>query len=259
MKKLILLLLIYFISYTITQAQCTASVSYSDVSCYDYCDGVAMATGLNGTPPYVFYWSNSMTGTTISNLCPGTYYVTMTDGAGCIDYDTVTITQPPPLQINQTITNPSCSSCTDGFASLAVTGGSGNYSYVWCTGANTPFTNIGVGCCGFAVTDNSSGCVQMDSVCTSFTVGENELNYNENIQLFPNPANDYVIYKTWLNEGETVTIVIYDVMGKPIISKQITGTTEEQFDLSKIYSGIYFYKITLNQKQVQAGKLIINK
>jgi len=43
------------------------------------------------------------------------------------------------------------------------------------------------------------------------------------------------------------------------MKKQITGTTEEQFDLSKISSGIYFYKITLNQKQVQTGKLIISK
>lgn len=89
------------------------------------------------------------------------------------------------------------------------------------------------------------------------TINDEDGNYKG--VLYPNPANDYVIYKTWLNEGETVTIVIYDVMGKPIISKQITGTTEEQFDLSKISSGIYFYKITLNQKQVQAGKLIINK
>ncbi|MFN7013985.1 MAG: T9SS type A sorting domain-containing protein, partial [Bacteroidia bacterium] len=88
-------------------------------------------------------------------------------------------------------------------------------------------------------------------------INDEERNYKG--VLYPNPANDYVIYKTWLNEGETVTIVFYDVMGKPIISKQITGTTEEQFDLSKISSGIYFYKITLNQKQVQAGKLIINK
>jgi hypothetical protein len=89
------------------------------------------------------------------------------------------------------------------------------------------------------------------------TINDEEGNYKG--VLYPNPANDYVIYKTWLNEGETVTIVIYDVMGKPVILKQITGTTEEQFDLSNFSSGIYFYKITLNQKQVQAGKLIINK
>ena len=93
---------------------------------------------------------------------------------------------------------------------------------------------------------------------------ENEISINDedgNYKgvLYPNPASDYVIYKTWLNEGETLTIVFYDVMGKPIILKQISDTVEEQFDLSKISSGIYFYKITLNQKQVQAGKLIISK
>lgn len=89
------------------------------------------------------------------------------------------------------------------------------------------------------------------------TINDEEGNYKG--VLYPNPANDYVIYKTWLNEGETLSIVFYDVMGKPIISKQITGTTEEQFDLSKFSSGIYFYKITFNQKQVQTGKLIISK
>ncbi|MFN7013982.1 MAG: hypothetical protein ACK4ON_06910, partial [Bacteroidia bacterium] len=133
MKKHILFLVILILKYVSTQAQCTAIASFSDATCYSYCDGTAFASGTNGTPPYVFYWSNSMTGATITNLCPGTYYVTMTDGDGCIDYDTVTINQPPPLQINQTVTNPSCSTCTDGFALLAVTGGSGNYSYAWCT------------------------------------------------------------------------------------------------------------------------------
>jgi hypothetical protein len=245
MKKHLLFLVILILKNVATQAQCTAIASFSDATCYGYCDGAAFASGTNGTPPYVFYWSNSMTGATISNLCPGTYYVTMTDGAGCIDYDTVTITQPPPLQINETVTNPSCSTCTDGFASLAVTGGSGNYSYVWCTGANTPFTNIGVGCCGFAVTDNSSGCVQMDSVCASFTVGEKELNYNESIQLFPNPANNEINI-IFLNSEVSGNITLCSTYGKILITEKISST-KNTIDISSLPIGLYIFTISVNE------------
>lgn len=246
MKKHLLFLVILILKNITTQAQCTVIASFSDATCYGYCDGVAVASGTNGTPPYVFYWSNSMTGATINNLCPGTYYVTMTDGAGCIDYDTVTISQPPPLQINQTVTNPSCSTCTDGFASLAVTGGSGNYSYVWCTAATTSFTNIGVGCCGFAVTDNSSGCVQMDSVCASFTVGEKELNYNENIQIFPNPTSNEI--NIAFPDTEVLgNITLFSTYGQILITEKISNT-KNTIDISFLPKGFYFLQISVNEK-----------
>lgn len=247
MKKHLLFLVILILKNVATQAQCTAIASFSDATCYGYCDGAAFASGTNGTPPYVFYWSNSMTGATISNLCPGTYYVTMTDGAGCIDYDTVTITQPPPLQINETVTNPSCSTCTDGFASLAVTGGSGNYSYVWCTGANTPFTNIGVGCCGFAVTDNSSGCVQMDSVCASFTVGENELIDNQNFQIYPNPSNNEI--NIIIPDTEKLTsniITLLSPLGQILITEKINNQ-KSIIDISSLPKGLYIITISINE------------
>ena len=256
MRKYLLFLVILILKIITTQAQCTAIASFSDATCFGSCDGVATATGTNGTPPYIFYWSNSMTGATISNLCPGTYYVTMTDGAGCIDYDTVTISQPPPLQINQTITNPSCSTCTDGFVSLTVTGGSGNYSYVWCTGATTSFTNIGVGCCGFAVTDNSTGCVQMDSACASFTVGENELIKYENFQIYPNPTTDELNIKFTQAYNSSLSIIIFSNIGEIVFEKTLTEN-EKNIDISSLPNGLYFVK--LNSKEYIITKKIIKQ
>ena len=65
--------------------------------CNAYCDGIATITATGGTPPYAYVWSptggNSATATA---LCAGTYIATITDSAGCINKDTVVITQPAP-------------------------------------------------------------------------------------------------------------------------------------------------------------------
>jgi hypothetical protein len=46
-------------------------------------NGSITATPSNGTPPYSYLWNNSETTQTISNLSPGTYSVTITDGNLC--------------------------------------------------------------------------------------------------------------------------------------------------------------------------------
>lgn len=256
MKKLLLLLFVFCLSDAM-YAQCTAIVTYSNVSCYGYCDGVAVATGTNGTPPYVFHWSNNAIGVTIPNLCAGTYYVTMIDGAGCIDYDTVTITQPQPLIINQSITNPSCPTCSDGFASLSVTGGSGNYSYVWCTAATTPFTNIGVGCCDFSVTDNLTGCTQIDSACASYTVGVFELNNSSvDFSIFPNPTTKELNIAITPDSNSSFLISIINAVGEIVFQKTL-NTNEKKLDISTLPNGLYFLK--LDSKENTITKKIIKQ
>lgn len=52
-------------------------------TCSTLCNGTAVADVTGGLPPYQFSWSNgSLTGS-ISNLCEGTYTVTVTDANGC--------------------------------------------------------------------------------------------------------------------------------------------------------------------------------
>jgi len=82
--------------------------------------------------PYQYKWSTNQTTSSISNLTPGTYVVTVTDGAGCkfVGKDTV---KNVPITISMQVNDVSCKGGDNGFATANSNGGNGNYTYVWNT------------------------------------------------------------------------------------------------------------------------------
>jgi len=60
-------------------------------SCDNACDGILNAEVTGGTEPYEIMWSNNGEGTTVGDVCPGTYTATITDARGCVITETVTI------------------------------------------------------------------------------------------------------------------------------------------------------------------------
>ncbi|NTW33690.1 MAG: PKD domain-containing protein, partial [Bacteroidetes bacterium] len=52
-------------------------------SCKDICDGNIIVNANGGTPSYTYTWSNNQSGITATNLCDGTYYVTVYDSHNC--------------------------------------------------------------------------------------------------------------------------------------------------------------------------------
>ena len=86
------------------------STSYGGfgVSCADSADGGLLATGPGGIPPLAFQWNTGATSAALSNLPPGTYFVTATDGVGCTSQATVTLTAPPPLAVKASGQAPNC-------------------------------------------------------------------------------------------------------------------------------------------------------
>ena len=80
----------------------------TDISCFGYCDGDAFAMASGGTPPYSYMWWNNFANTpNIIGLCSGIYNVWVEDANSCnqisISDDTVSISEPPPLVLNNTI------------------------------------------------------------------------------------------------------------------------------------------------------------
>jgi gliding motility-associated-like protein len=70
---------------TVTNNGSTISVQATSTNeiCQNACDGTATAAISGGTTPYTILWSTSASTASISNLCPGTYTVTVTDNGGC--------------------------------------------------------------------------------------------------------------------------------------------------------------------------------
>lgn len=110
-----------------------------NISCGGLCDGVATVLTQGGTAPYSFLWDdpNGQTTASATNLCAGTYTVTVTDANGCTTTASVTITEPPVLVATVTTINASCGGVCDGEATVNISGGTAPYTVIW--------SNFGVG------------------------------------------------------------------------------------------------------------------
>jgi len=137
----------------------------SNVSCNALSDGGATVAATGGTTPYVFIWSNSTAGTSITGVMAGTYSVTITDANGCTDSTTVTITEPSVLDITTVVdSNVSCNNLSDGGATASSTGGTTPYSYLWSnTTTGTSLTGATAGTYSVTVTD-ANGCTDSTTV-----------------------------------------------------------------------------------------------
>ncbi|UTW67766.1 BspA family leucine-rich repeat surface protein [bacterium SCSIO 12643] len=135
------------------------------VSCNGLSDGGATITGINGTAPYTFAWSNGATSASITSLSAGTYTVTVTDGLGDTSSTSISITEPTVLNANPIITsNISTSGASDGVASATPQGGTAPFTYLWSNGATTAsISSLSAGTYTVTVTD-ANGCVNSGSV-----------------------------------------------------------------------------------------------
>ncbi len=117
----------------------TTTVTHTNVTCHDACDGSASVVAAGGAGGYTYLWSpGGSTATSISAICgTTTYTVQVQDTKFCIALDTTTIFNPPVLMLNQTVTNESCGGTCDGSISLSPSGGKLPYSYLWASGQTT--------------------------------------------------------------------------------------------------------------------------
>ncbi|MCD6201473.1 MAG: gliding motility-associated C-terminal domain-containing protein, partial [Bacteroidales bacterium] len=88
--------------------------------------------------PYVFNWihNNNVISVEedISGLSPGKYYLKVIDDNGCEALtDTLTITEPPPVNVTPQISGVKCYGESNGVILLTVTGGTSPYSFTWTT------------------------------------------------------------------------------------------------------------------------------
>jgi gliding motility-associated-like protein len=142
-------------TYTITGTvgDCTASadvtiaVSSIDItldatnsSCFGNGTGSISVIPIGALLPLTYAWTGpdgfTSTDSTLTGLEPGEYCVTVTDAAGCIAEDCVTIILTQPLFATATLTNYTCApiSCygsCDGGVNLTVNGGQGPFTFAW--------------------------------------------------------------------------------------------------------------------------------
>ena len=70
----------------------TISPVISNETCINQCDGSIQTTVTNGLAPYTYSWSNGATTSSLVNVCPGNYTVTVTGANGCSVIETFAVT-----------------------------------------------------------------------------------------------------------------------------------------------------------------------
>lgn len=144
----------------------TSTVVNTNILCNAQCNGSATLTASGGTLPYSFSYNSSpvINNAVANTLCSGSYVGTVTDANGCISQRSFTVTQPLPIAITTTVSNPLCNAACNGSVSTQVTGGTPGYTYAWITAGGNAQNPTGL-CAGsytLTVTDNNA--------CTSQTV-----------------------------------------------------------------------------------------
>jgi hypothetical protein len=133
-----------------------------DVLCNGDANGAILLAVSGGQAPYTYSWSSLETTRDITGKVAGLYSVTITDANGCtLELNDIEVEEPDELLLDgmNTITEMvSCFGGNDGEISLAVSGGTLPYSYLWSNGATTAaIMNIIAGSYSVTVTD-ANGC-----------------------------------------------------------------------------------------------------
>lgn len=144
----------------------TATLNLTNPTCFESCNGSAVANVTGGTLNYTYHW-NGVAGAsnTNSNLCDGNYTLEITDANNCSFDTTYVITDPAEFVIDSVgHTNVSCNTFCDGTATIYAPGA---VSYSFDNGATFgPSNTLGALCAQayFINATNAAGCLAVSSI-----------------------------------------------------------------------------------------------
>lgn len=136
------------------------SSNVNHVTCNGDTSGLIKLVVTGGAEGYTYQWSNGESTAGIGNITAGDYTVTVTDANGCFETETITITEPSPINIAISQNNVDCNGASTGSIDVTVTGGVGGYVYNWSNGATTPdISDLAAGTYTLEVTDGNA-CIE---------------------------------------------------------------------------------------------------
>ncbi len=146
-----------------------------DNLCNGDANGVATVTPGGGTGPFTYAWNPNVSSSgTATGLTAGTYVVDVSDNFGCTASHTFTITEPPLVPINASVSG-TTPICTGGSSLLVVNvnGGAPPYAYTWlapAAGTNDSLTVSPATTTTFSVVVSDACSTPQDTATFTLTV-----------------------------------------------------------------------------------------
>lgn len=92
----------------------------------------------------------------------------------------------------------------------------------------------------------------------SVVIGLEETNSIDlDLSVYPNPATDFLILKVDYYDNEKLSYQLYDINGKLLENKELTGS-ETQIQTSTLVPSTYFLKVVQENKLIKTFKVIKN-
>ena len=241
-----------------------AGITSTNVSCFNACNGVAVATTTNAVGVVSYYWTggtNPIPTQTAAGLCVGNYTVLATDQNSCTANAVVSITQPTQVTANITSSGSvTCNGGNNGFAVVAPGGGTPSYSFTWTgplgiAGNGTNANNLTAGVYTVTVSDQNT-CTATANVtilepaplvtvptftnpkCFGSTDGVGNIAYSggaggTTFQWLPNlqsgtPVNNLASGAQTVivtNNGSCVSSITFTLTDPPVLTAVTTGTS----------------------------------
>ncbi|WP_258540614.1 T9SS type B sorting domain-containing protein [Parvicella tangerina] len=154
----------------------------TDLICNSVCSGAIQTTITSSNPPNDIQWVGitdptfSSTSGDLFNLCAGDYSLTVTDANLCSAVETVTISEPSPLELsNSVVTDVNCFGADNGVIDITAVGGtvSGGYTYTWTsdisfTSSSEDISSLAPG--NYCVNiEDDNGCTMAADSCFTIT------------------------------------------------------------------------------------------
>jgi hypothetical protein len=210
-----------------------------------------------GSSNVSYIWTGGATTSTLNVTASGTYNVTVSNSWGCTATasSAVTILAAPNVNLGADI--------TVALNQTVVIGVTPGYtSYLWSTGATTNTitvtgSDLGVGQhVIWASASMTNGCSATDTLIVNVTWASeiNELSFDGNFAVYPNPASDKVFV---ISENGTAAdeILVVNILGE-ILSTELRTIS---IDVSSLPSGIYSLLIKSGNSMPVKKTIVIKK
>ena len=95
-------------------------------------------------------------------------------------------------------------------------------------------------------------------VLSSGTDNVNDVMIPSEIEIYPNPASDFVNFDIEMQNVQSASIVIYNMMGQEVV-RQYIKDSHVSINVSDLTDGIYFYSLIVNNETVKTNKLVVRR